>query len=251
MQNKEFYELWHKKNEKYEIDKIKQNNRISVIKKLLPQNFNKILFIGCGKGDELRISKPGVALDISFTAVKMAKEKNPEFKFIVADAYKLPFKENSFDLIICSEILEHIKNPDKVIPEIRRILKGTFIATVPNWFSFYGLFRRLAEIVLRKEVTAADQPIDNWFTPKSFKNLLQPHFSIISSHGCWYFPPTGKGKKQISSKLIKPIFKILNPLDKILGRLLPPFGHMLILKAKSTNYKLITPTWNKKINHYN
>ena len=120
---------------------------------------------------------------------------------------------------------------------MKRILKGTLIASVPNWFSFYGLFRKLAEIILRKEVTAADQLVDNWFTPRSFKSLLQSYFNITSVHGCWYFPPTGKGKKQISSKLVKPIFKILNPLDKKFGKLVPHFGHIIILKAESIDYK--------------
>jgi len=233
MQNKEFYDSWWRKNkQEYEIDKIKQNNRISVIKKLIPKNFNKILFIGCGKGNELRISEKGIAFDISSTAVKMAKEKNPKFNFAIADVHKLPFKKNSFDLIICSEILEHIEYPDQAVAEIRRILKGTFIASVPNWFSFYGMFRKLAEIISGKEVTAENQQRDNWFTPKNFKNLLQTHFNIISSRGCWYFPPTGKGKKQIPAKLIKPIFNILNPLDKKLGELLPNLGHILVLKVK-------------------
>ncbi len=233
MNNKEFYEMWHKKKEEYEIDKMKQDNRLSIIKEIIPKNYNKVLFIGCGKGDELRILKEGTAMDISLTAIKIAKKKNPKFNFVVADACKLPFKENSFDLVICSEVLEHIKNPQRVISEIKRVLKGVLIATVPNWFSLYGLFRKLAEIILGREVTAGDQQTDNWFTPKSFKNLLQPHFSIISSHGCWYFPPTGKGKKQISSKLVKPIFKTLTPLDRKLGELFPNLGHMLVLKAKT------------------
>jgi|SRR3989344_4991376 len=51
--------------------------------------------------------------------------------FIVSDCYKLPFKDNSFDYIICSHLLEHLDDPEKFIKELTRVGKAGYIE-VPN-----------------------------------------------------------------------------------------------------------------------
>ena len=51
-------------------------------------------------------------------------------------AYELPFKDNSFDLIVCSEVLEHLHEYNDAIKEMKRVLKpgGKFFASVPaSW----------------------------------------------------------------------------------------------------------------------
>ena len=42
---------------------------------------------------------------------------------VVGDAHSLPFKSNVFDSIICQAVLEHVKNPKKVVDEMLRVLK--------------------------------------------------------------------------------------------------------------------------------
>tara|TARA_B100000073_G_scaffold239944_1_gene201023 strand:- start:1271 stop:1765 length:495 start_codon:yes stop_codon:yes gene_type:complete len=50
--------------------------------------------------------------------------------------YKLPFEENSFDLVICSEVLEHLDDYHAAIDEIYRVLKpgGKFLPSVPSFW---------------------------------------------------------------------------------------------------------------------
>ena len=52
------------------------------------------------------------------------------------DATRLPFRDGSFDVIVTSEVLEHIQNDVAALTELSRVLKpgGTFAATVPSWF---------------------------------------------------------------------------------------------------------------------
>jgi SAM-dependent methyltransferase len=58
---------------------------------------------------------------------------NNQTSFLSGSAYELPFKDNTFDLIICSEVLEHLHEYRNAIGEVFRVLKpgGKFLASVP------------------------------------------------------------------------------------------------------------------------
>lgn len=70
-----------------------------------------------------------------FAGEKAASE-NSSFGLLQTDAMKLPFADDTFDKIICSEVLEHIPDYQAVIKEIERILKpgGHFVASVPRYW---------------------------------------------------------------------------------------------------------------------
>ena len=77
-----------------------------------------------------------------------AKERYNSPHFVLGDAARLPFRTSSFDLVVCSDVLEHIPNDGEVVKEISRTLvdKGIGIFTVPvdlerDWvWSIRGFF---------------------------------------------------------------------------------------------------------------
>lgn len=94
-----------------------------------------ILDAGCGRGvytKELNKKKFAVGIDSSKTVIKDARKKYPGVKFIVANVCKLPFKDNSFDTVICSDVLEHLKDDLKGLKEMVRVCRKNIIATVPS-----------------------------------------------------------------------------------------------------------------------
>ena len=103
---------------------------------------DKVLDIGCGDGIfPIELAKRGysvVGVDLNVKSVNYAKyfSKRSEVKidFLVGDACHLPFANESFDIILCSEVLEHIKDDEGAIREIERVLKqnGLLILTVPS-----------------------------------------------------------------------------------------------------------------------
>jgi ubiquinone/menaquinone biosynthesis C-methylase UbiE len=112
----------------------------------------RVLDAGCGQGRHLGESfrRPGAHVvgvdrgmeDLAHTRNMMRlMEKEGEggggsWETLQADVTKLPFADNSFDLVICSEVLEHIPEDDKAIREIVRVLKpGECLAvSVPRFF---------------------------------------------------------------------------------------------------------------------
>lgn len=112
---------------------------------------DKVLDLGCGDGRHVYACYSAadvdvVGVDLCFDDIKSAQDKyrdyiekdNPDkhFALVNGNALQLPFADNTFDKIICSEVLEHIPDYEGVLEEIERILKpgGLFCASVPRFW---------------------------------------------------------------------------------------------------------------------
>jgi len=107
----------------------------SFINSFIKGNNNKILDIGSGGGWTAKIINEKNSLflmDLSFKNLSEIKRNHKGF-YIQGDALRLPFKNNSFNYIIISEVLEHINKPELIIKEAYRVLsdKGEIIITTP------------------------------------------------------------------------------------------------------------------------
>lgn len=113
-------------------DKIAKILEITAIKK---EDF--ILDMGCAKGELLyrltTCARGGIGIDIARNILKRAR-KSEKIRYVQADAEYIPFDDNVFSKIICLDLLEHVINPEKVVIEIKRILKenGEIIIEVPT-----------------------------------------------------------------------------------------------------------------------
>ena len=89
----------------------------------------KILEVGCAGGHLsgllARIFPKAkiFGIDVYAPAILEAKKRFPKITFKVADAHKLPFKKGTFDLVVCSETIEHVVDPKKMLEEISRVMK--------------------------------------------------------------------------------------------------------------------------------
>ena len=113
--------------------------RLDKIVDLLPQDKKiKILDAGCGEGQLLlKIFERGYkniyGVDITKIAIKQA-EKRVKANFSLQNLENLNYENEKFDVVICTEVIEHIENYEKVLQELKRILKknGLLIITFPN-----------------------------------------------------------------------------------------------------------------------
>lgn len=150
--------------------------------------FDSILEVGCGTGkissglrqltDHLTVNDISEKL-----AGKVAAENN--CSFVGADCAQIPLADESFDLIVSSECIEHTPDPYKSLLEMKRLLKksGLLVVTTPNMFWYPSLVIALA-LKLRKF-----QGTENWTWPFGTKKWLKENgFSDITFDGCHLFP---------------------------------------------------------------
>lgn len=96
---------------------------------------DKYLEAGCGTGLILRHLPAGsVGLDINPRHLEKAKKYLPNTVLVLGDIETLPFEDNRFSTVICTEVFEHLPNPQKALGETMRVLKpgGVLIGTVPR-----------------------------------------------------------------------------------------------------------------------
>lgn len=119
----------------------------AAVKLLEPRRKQRILDAGCSWGALLfELSRSGglesfelIGVDLSVGALRDARRvarslRTGAFHALAADIRFLPFAENSFDSVICADVLEHIENDRSAIRDLRRTLRsdGRLILTVPN-----------------------------------------------------------------------------------------------------------------------
>ncbi len=118
----------------------------SEIERLRPES---ILDVGCGEGFTLQklknrnIGKKLEGVEYLERAIEIGKKIHPELKLKQGNIYELPYKDNEFDLVLCTEVLEHLEYPEKALKELRRVSKKYCVISVPNepWFMLGNFLR--------------------------------------------------------------------------------------------------------------
>lgn len=98
----------------------------------------KILDIGCGIGYLSNLFHDYVGIDINKEAITIAK-KNTRDNYIVASATDLPFHHHAFETCVSYDFIEHVKNFDRVLAEMKRVSDKAIISCV-DFSSYYRLF---------------------------------------------------------------------------------------------------------------
>ena len=194
------------------------------VKKIIRNDRNnqgKVMDIGCGSGNIAiplaSLSYKVLAIDCECKSIEYVKEQAiqkgllEKMRFMVGDVQKLDMKD-SFDAIICSEVLEHLQDPSTVLARMKKVLKknGVLLLTTPNGFGPYemrkvvipkmkkisvqlrkilkgllkaaGLFNLIKK--LKGSIVITENVISNPFTPEcSTFNFNSPHVQRFTIRG--------------------------------------------------------------------
>jgi len=171
----------------------------------------KVLEVGCGTGkfSEVIIGKGAelTVVDIGQNLVHSVSEKTG-CKGVVADACNMPLENDSFDIVISSECIEHTAEPLKALEEMCRLCRkdGFVCLTTPNklWYPVLVLSQKLG---IRKF-----SGIENWIFPAQAKRVLSMHgFGELKMRGCHLWPFQIKFTRRLLS-LIDCNFSFLYPV---------------------------------------
>lgn len=95
-----------------------------------------VIDIGCGLGFFLKKLVDHGVKDV-WGCDLYDKMNIPGIRYKKGNIEALPFPDNSFDIVVCSHILEHVKDFDKAVSEIKRIARKKVIVTIPRQRYFY------------------------------------------------------------------------------------------------------------------
>ena len=168
----------------------------------------RILDIGCGHGNLINRIQTGFThafgVDMDAESLSVARASATNAQFIYQDGTSLPFSDDSFDVVILSDVLEHVPRSQQrdVLLEARRVIRtgGKLILTVPHtgvsasidpmdvkrrFPRVYRAYSRLSGYV---PTTSADIGHQHLSTPRLL-SLLDGLFTVTSTRYCGLFEP--------------------------------------------------------------
>jgi SAM-dependent methyltransferase len=122
--------------------------RVALFRRYVGGPGRRVLDLGCRDGALTRAYAAGndlVGVDADRDALAAASELGIETHWADLDE-PLPFEDASFDVVVAGELLEHLRDPRRLVGEARRVLRpgGTFVASVPNAYRVKNRLRFLA-----------------------------------------------------------------------------------------------------------
>lgn len=210
-----------------------------VLEFLPPVEGKTILEIACGRGGFSRLlGSRGATVcgaDFSESAIAIAKERllrHPlpadHVAYVQADAQDMPFEENSFDIVISCETIEHVPDPRAAVREMHRVCKpgGRLFLTTPNYLNFMGLY--LIYAAVRHPRLRSSQPLDECY--------LFPRIRHFVTHAGWKIIRTDGTVHQFPFiPRHDPVQFLKLESNRTIRRLLSPFAYHYFVIARKGN----------------
>lgn len=172
--------------DKWDIDLNYYMHPRNEIVQLVPIEARKILDVGCGAGVtglELmnRQSCQLFGIELNEIAASIAKSHYEKVYEEDIEMLELSLSEGYFDVILFADILEHLKDPDKIIQKYANVLKpgGSMICSIPNILHAEALFPLLQGYWNYQNAGILDRTHLRFFTPNTVDTLFPEHIFEI------------------------------------------------------------------------
>jgi SAM-dependent methyltransferase len=137
----------------------------------------RILEVGSGLSPVMTDISGVVFSELSFPALRTLRKNQRQGLFVTADAMHLPFKSGSFSWVICSEVLEHIRDDRSALEEMAAVLKqgGSLILTVPHRRCYFARDDEFVNHFRRYELAEIDERLRKaGLNPVAVQKVLGP-----------------------------------------------------------------------------
>ncbi len=197
---------WEKKKIRSDYS-LKLYNFLSDFSKDLPPNA-KILEAGCGSGEGLTSfeGKFAVGLDLSKEAINLSRKKQCT-NLVVGDNFNLPFKDDAFDFVYNSGVIEHFKYPKnlEMVREMKRVTKrkGRLLILVPNGYClWYLLYKKIGNLLGYWRFGYEE----DYTVEKLKKVLLEAGLKVEKKFGLQALIPLATNYSQILPEEVRKVF---------------------------------------------
>ncbi len=195
----------------------------------------RILEVACGRGGFVReLVRAGAwvtGCDFSLAALRVGKEKlralgnGTSAELIQGDAQALPFADESFDIVVSCETIEHVPDVASALREMWRVARrgGKLFLTTPNYANFMGLYELYARV--RHPGRKDDQPFDRrqWFAQIRCY-VRGAGWTILHSDGTVHQLPIFPGHNPVELPFLES--------NRMIRRILSPFAYHYFLLAE-------------------
>lgn len=204
-----------------------------------------ILDIGCGTGamsEKLARYGKVVSADFSPLALQFSRRRTLT-RLCTADAMRLPFRDNAFDLIVALDILEHLSDDQAALCEFQRVLKpgGRVVASVPAYQSLWSAhdvalmhFRRYTARQFHERFSTARLSVDKLSYAMT---LLFPIVWIFRRASNLFRRKDARPKSSlvnVPGRLNRVLVRLLGAENSVIRRTNLPFGVTVFCVARKT-----------------
>lgn len=142
---------------------------------------SKVLDVGCGTGrlgEKLKLEKKCYVVGVENDEEKAKLARNRLNRLIIVDIEKiniLPFPQNYFDTLVFADVLEHLRNPEMVLKNLKQYLhdNGHIIVSIPNVANWTLRLKLLFGKWNYKERGLLDKTHSKYYTLRTAKRLIQ------------------------------------------------------------------------------
>ena len=206
-----------------------QERRLAIIERYTRLADRRVLDLGCGLGEYVRaFARRGaraMGTDIAVDRLAEARARVTATAtrgvegFLAAAGEALPFRDETFDVVVLNEVIEHVQDDRATLREVARVLRpgGTCVLYAPNRlypFETHGIYWRGRYIF-------GNIPLVNWL-PDVFRNRLVPHARAYR-HGDWERLIAGSTLRIVDHGYVYPGFDNIEARSRAVAELVRRF----------------------------
>ena len=232
--NKDFYKTYFELEKNNWWFRVRRNIIFSLLAKYNIGKDNKILDYGCGSGFLVgQLQKRGYdasGVDVSAEAIQTGIGRGVENLFIEGSGFNFP--DESFDLILAMDVVEHVEDDSAILKKLSRILKpkGKIIITVPAYMWMWGVQDEVAHHFRRYTTNSMSRLIGripglSIVRKTYFNTFLFPPAAVVRLISKWFNLKNRESDFDIGGSFLNSVFYSIFNLEVWLLKYISfPFG---------------------------